>query len=129
MIPAKVKRQRPSLLMTDGWVAYCRLQLERIPVLIQQCEAWRFTCQIIEIAVLQALALEKRGRADGALEALKDAVALAEPGGWIRPFVEAGEPMVDLIMRLRQQNESVDYIERLLAALPDTASKPPLFAH
>jgi ATP/maltotriose-dependent transcriptional regulator MalT len=39
MIPAKVKRQRPSLLLTDGWVAYCRLQLERIPVLIQQCEA------------------------------------------------------------------------------------------
>ena len=39
MLPAKVKRQRPSLLMTDGWVAYCRLQLERIAVLIQQCEA------------------------------------------------------------------------------------------
>jgi LuxR family maltose regulon positive regulatory protein len=39
MLPAKVKRQRPSILMTDGWVAYCRLQLERISVLIQQCEA------------------------------------------------------------------------------------------
>jgi LuxR family maltose regulon positive regulatory protein len=92
----------------------------------QQCEAWRFTCQIIEIAVLQALALEKRGRADEALDALKDAVALAEPGGWIRPFVEAGQTMADLLMRLRQQNVSVDYIERILAAFPDTASTTPL---
>jgi ATP/maltotriose-dependent transcriptional regulator MalT len=92
----------------------------------QQCQAWRFTCQIIEIAVLQALALEKRGRADEALDALKDAVAFSEPGGWIRPFVEAGQTMADLLMRLRQQNVSVDYIERILAAFPDTASTTPL---
>jgi LuxR family maltose regulon positive regulatory protein len=99
---------------------------ESLRNLKQQCEEWRFTCQIIEIAVLQALALEKRGRADEALDALKDAVALAEPGGWIRPFVEAGQTMADLLMRLRQQNVSVDYIERILAAFPDTASTTPL---
>ena len=29
-------------------------------------------------------------------------------------------------MRLRQQNVSVDYIERILAAFPDAESKPPL---
>jgi LuxR family maltose regulon positive regulatory protein len=99
---------------------------ESLRNLKQQCEEWRFTCQIIEIAVLQALALKKRGRADEALDALKDAVALAEPGGWIRPFVEAGQTMADLLMRLRQQNVSVDYIERILAAFPDTASTTPL---
>jgi LuxR family maltose regulon positive regulatory protein len=34
--------------------------------------------------------------------------------------------MADLLMRLRQQNVSVDYIERILAAFPDTASTTPL---
>ena len=51
---------------------------------------------------------------------------MAKPGGWIRPFVEAGPPMVDLLMRLREQNVSVDYIDRILAAFPDTESIPPL---
>jgi LuxR family maltose regulon positive regulatory protein len=113
-------------LIAEGSRRSLKAATESLRNLRQQCEEWRFTCQIIEIAVLQALALEKRGRADQALEALKDAVALAEPGGWIRPFVEAGEPMADLLMRLRQQNVSVDYIERILAAFPDTKSKPPL---
>jgi len=53
-------------------------------------------------------------------------VALAGPLGWIRPFIEAGQTMADLLMRLRQQNVSVDYIERILAAFPDTASTTPL---
>ena len=90
------------------------------------CESCRFKCQIIEVAILQSLALEKQGRANEALDALKEAVALAEPGGWIRPFVEAGPPMVDLLMRLRKQNVSVDHINRILAAFPDTESIPPL---
>ena len=34
--------------------------------------------------------------------------------------------MVDLLMRLRKQNVSVDYIDKLLAAFPETESKPPL---
>jgi LuxR family maltose regulon positive regulatory protein len=34
--------------------------------------------------------------------------------------------MADLLMRLRQQHVSVDYIERILAAFPDTASASPL---
>jgi LuxR family maltose regulon positive regulatory protein len=112
--------------IAEGSKRSLKAATESLRNLKQQCEEWRFTCQIIEIAVLQALALKKRGRADEALDALKDAVALAEPGGWIRPFVEAGQTMADLLMRLRQQNVSVDYIERILAAFPDTASTTPL---
>jgi LuxR family maltose regulon positive regulatory protein len=86
----------------------------------QVSEACRFTCQAIEVAVLQSLSLEKRGRTDEALAALKEAVTLTEPGGWVRPFVEAGPPMAKLVGQLRTQKITEEFFDRLLAALPDT---------
>ena len=83
------------------------------------CEACRFTFQIIEVAVLQSLALQKLGRSDEALIALEEVVALAGAGGWIRPFVELGRPMADLLKQLQKQNVAVDYIQRILAAIRD----------
>lgn len=93
--------------------------LESLGSLGRQGTALHFTCLTIEIAVLQSVALEKLGRADEAIAALEETVALAGPLGWVRPFVEAGPVMVDLLQRLRVQNVSVDYIDKLLAAFPD----------
>jgi LuxR family maltose regulon positive regulatory protein len=112
--------------IAEGSKRSLKAATESLRNLKRQSEEWCFTGQIIEIAVLKALALKKQGRADEALDALKDTVALAESSGWIRPFIEAGQMMADLLMRLRQQNVSVDYIERILAAFPDTASTTPL---
>jgi LuxR family maltose regulon positive regulatory protein len=90
-----------------------------------QSEACRFACQTLEVATLQSLALKKQGRGYEALEALKEAVALAGAGGWIRPFVELGLPMAEMLLRLQNQNVAVDYIEKLLGAFQELQVEAP----
>jgi len=98
--------------------------LELLGVLRQQVETPNFTCQTIEIMVLQSMALEKLGNANEALTVLEEVVALAEPRGWVHPFVELGSPMADLLKRLMSKNIDVDYIEKLLAAFSDDKPEP-----
>ena len=82
-------------------------------------QAHHNTCQMIGIMVLQALAIHRQGRLDESLDVLGQAVAMAQPDGWIRPFVEPGRPMADLLKRLQKQNVAVDQIEKILAAFGD----------
>ncbi len=85
--------------------------IEALGSLREHCDAWRYPCQSIEIAVLLALALEKQGNTTDSGNALRNALALAEPGGWIRPFVEAG-PIMAKMLDYPDLGES-DFVRRL----------------
>ena len=52
----------------------------------------------IKIGILQTLAMQAQGNRQGALEALRRVLLLAEHGGYIRLFVDEGEPMRLLMM-------------------------------
>jgi LuxR family transcriptional regulator, maltose regulon positive regulatory protein len=71
----------------------------------------------IEITLLLAMANHQQGRNAEALELLSRAVELAQPGRFIRFFVELGEPIADLLNRLVRKGIKSDFIFELLDAL------------
>ena len=50
------------------------------------------------------------------MQLLGEALALAEPGGFIRLFVDEGEPMAQLLLEAASHGIMPDYIGKLLAA-------------
>lgn len=115
--------QRNAQWCSSGDDEELREVLQTLTDLRPALESMHVTCQVVEVAVLQALALAKQGHHAQAHEALRDAVALAMPGGWIRPFAELGRPMAELLERLRGKGLEGDFIDRLLASC-ETAPAP-----
>jgi LuxR family maltose regulon positive regulatory protein len=71
--------------------------------------------KVIETLVLQALALQAGGEEEEALAALERALSLAEPEGYVRTFVDEGEPMVKLLSQAKDHGITPDYTSQLLA--------------
>jgi LuxR family maltose regulon positive regulatory protein len=58
---------------------------------------------LIETLVLQALAYHAAGQTENALKVLKKALKIAEPDGYIRVFVDEGEPLRCLLEKWKAQ--------------------------
>src|SRR5215218_8276698 len=69
----------------------------------------------IELLALLALASERRGATEEALGHLERALALAEPEGFVRLFVDEGPPMAALLARLIRESQG----DGSYAATPD----------
>ncbi|MBI5297078.1 MAG: LuxR family transcriptional regulator [Chloroflexi bacterium] len=87
----------------------------------QQMEAKGWVDEQLKVMVLQAVALHAHGEEDQAVQLLGDTLALAEPGGFIRTFVDEGLPMAQLMARMNASRESgtlrvKEYVHKLLAA-------------
>jgi ATP/maltotriose-dependent transcriptional regulator MalT len=81
----------------------------------QQVEAKGWQDERLKVLVLQAVALQAYGDKDQAVHLLVDALALAEPGGFIRLFVDEGRPMAHLLSQAAALGRMPDYIGKLLA--------------
>jgi LuxR family maltose regulon positive regulatory protein len=98
--------------------------MKRLKDLYTEAKTWRSTCWMMEILVLQALASYRLGQLEAALETLAQAVAMAMPGSSIRPFVEPGRTMADLLNKLAEKGVAVDDVTTLLATLRDVETEP-----
>jgi LuxR family maltose regulon positive regulatory protein len=81
-----------------------------------QVEARGLEDERLKVVVLQAVALQAQGNQDEALQVLGEALALAEPGGFIRMFVDEGAPIVQLLSEAYDRGIVPDYINKLLVA-------------
>lgn len=72
---------------------------------------------VLECLVLRALARQTHGNTDEALTTIKQALSLAEPEGYVRIFVDEGEPMAALLERIKAEGGRMkNYVSKLLAA-------------
>jgi LuxR family maltose regulon positive regulatory protein len=93
--------------------------------LLQEAEAGSRTGSVIEILVLQALAHEAQGNLPAALLPLERGLALAEPEGYVRIFVDEGPPMAHLLYKALSRGIAPEYVSRLLAAFPVAETEKP----
>src|SRR5437588_1608399 len=89
----------------------------------QQAEARGWADERLKVMVLQAVALHMNGEKDKAVHLLGDALTLAEPGGFIRLFVDEGLPMAQLLSEAEALGMMPDYTGKLLAVLKADAQK------
>jgi LuxR family maltose regulon positive regulatory protein len=90
-------------------------------------EAGGLVSGLVEVLALEAVAHSLAGNASEALAAVERAVALAEPEGYLRTFVDEGPPLRKLLLRLRSTPlppTRQEYIERILAAFGQVLSTP-----
>lgn len=107
-----LSRARVFLAKGDGTSALALL----VP-LRQQSEANHWPDELLQVMVLQAAAYELAGDGDTAVNTLTTALKTAVSSGFIRIFIDEGEPIKTLLTRMKDENGRMkEYVYKLLAA-------------
>jgi LuxR family maltose regulon positive regulatory protein len=115
-----------DLVRTDVLIAQNRPAeaLELLESLLPIIDPQARKDMVLEIQILKSLAFQAQGDVTQAMGALGRALSLAEPGGYVRIFVDKGEPMARLLSQFRdlsrktqqKEREGTAYAGKLLAA-------------
>ena len=93
--------------------------------LIEATQNGGSTARLIELLVLQALANQGQGELELAIHHIEHALSLAEPGGFVRFFIDEGPPMARLLIEALSRGIAKNYVQSLLAAFPDIEAEQP----
>ncbi|MGB3715820.1 MAG: LuxR C-terminal-related transcriptional regulator [Candidatus Promineifilaceae bacterium] len=108
------------ILIAQGWVDETAKLLQR---LLESAETGERTTRVIEILILQAMVSQSVGDTSEAVVTLEQALTLAEPGGFVRIFVDEGPTMARLLHEALNHGIAPDYVCRMLAAFPVAESE------
>ncbi len=98
--------------------------LDMLDRLLVDAEAKARMGSVLEILILQALARDAQGDRTGALHLLERALVMAEPEGYIRLFLDEGEPLVALLREIHARSVVPLYVATLLAACGEQVVVP-----
>jgi LuxR family maltose regulon positive regulatory protein len=140
VIAAAQLAQDPALPLAHAWVLLARGQAmqahECLTAFLQASRASTPASEVLRALLLDALALDAFDPSEVALAVLEDAMALAEPQGCVRAFVDLGGPMQRLLSKVTQGTRP-RYTATLLEAIqaqreamapaapPPEAAEPP----
>jgi LuxR family maltose regulon positive regulatory protein len=96
--------------------------------LLQQAVEAKRMSRVIQVLVLQALIFQSKNEIDQALTILKRALSLAKPEGYIRTFLDEGDPMVKLLHLAKARRIEPEYVTDLLSTMGETAEVTPITA-
>ena len=113
---------KARVLIAQGTEASLREAIQLLEELIAYAESLHITYRQIGLLALMALAFEKQGRRDDALAVLKRSVRLAQPGGFIRTYVDLGPDMTSLLYQLAERGVEPEYLGQVLVAFNGPAA-------
>ncbi len=114
------------VLIAAGEQSDLRAAQENLDVLAEITGRNQNIRYMIEVTALRALVLDARGLTSQAEAELKQALGLARPECCIRVFVDLGEPIRKMLLRLEKQDYSPETIRPILAAFQMEVVKSPL---
>jgi len=85
--------------------------------LLRSAEAAHRQGRVIELLILQSLAFQGKKDLTQALATLDRALLLAQPEGYVRVFLDEGEPMAKLLYQARSRRIGAGYAAELLSVM------------
>jgi len=113
-----ISQARVLLAQGDPTAALAMLEPVR-----RQAEAKSWQDEWLKALVLQAVAHAVQGANEVAVQQLGEALALAEPSGNIRLFVDEGLPMKHLLQEVASRGMAPAYIRHVVAAFSPSGAK------
>ncbi|MFC1975700.1 LuxR C-terminal-related transcriptional regulator [Chloroflexota bacterium] len=110
------QRQFAEITVARVRLAQGQPDLDLLSDLLQTAQAAGWQRNVIELLILQALSFSLQGDSGQAVTILEKALALAEPEGYVRLFVDEGVPMANLLRIVVRQGIYPAYTGKLQAS-------------